>query len=526
MRDVKPVLSRSLCPRCKTNLTSVVLRDTVSCRDCFTSLTASRIKSAIRTKCNFAKGANVLLAISGGASSTCLAHVMSVACDPRSDKPMLFGFEMIHIDESAIYVGTPEEAEEFNRAVDAIVAPMPHKMMRVPLEEVMRIGTPEEAPARGTDVMGSVAAATSVSESSSPSPARVALQSLFRSLKDPSDQMDLRDLLRMRLLAHIARREGFAQVVLGDNAARTAETAFGDTTKGRGSTVPLSVLSVESRMAVAFQYPMRDISSTAVALYNHYKALTPVFRPTFQTLKKAAQPGSGGINKLAHDFLHMLDSKFSSSVANIVATVGKLRVAPELTQKPNETILRGTHCSLCHRHLVRKESEESDANRLAGSGVPRHLLPANAALLATIPSCYGCQSLMRELSDATLLPPYVRAGCHADHRDSAGASTYPAATNRLIRSEVHAARNAELLRAKQAKRQVDSKERQANEHEAEESATQPAALDQPDSSSSPASSASPSSSPLPDSSSASSPLVLQSRAAMKASIADCLLTEQ
>ena len=241
--------------------------------------------------------------------------------------------------------------------------------------------------------------------------------------------MDIRDLLRMRLLAHIPRREGlgFAQVVLGDNAARAAATAFGDTTKGRG-TVPLSVLSVESRMAVAFQYPMRDIS-TVVALSNHSKCLTPVFRPTFQSLKKAAQPGSGGINKLAHDSLHMLDSKFSSSVTNIVATVGKLRVAPELTQKPNETIQCGTHCSLCQRHLVRKESEESDANRLAGSGVPRHLLPANAALLATIPSCYGCQSLMRELADASLLPPYVRAGCHADHRDSSGASTYPAASN-------------------------------------------------------------------------------------------------
>lgn len=469
----------------------------------------------------------MLLAVSGGASSTCLAHVMSVASDPHADKPMFFGFEMIHIDESAIYVGSPEEAQEFNRGVDAIAgAPSmrQQRMMRVPLEEVMRIGTPEESPARSMVADGAAGSASEAASSSSsaaaPSPARLALQALFRSLKDPSDLMDLRDLLRLRLLAHIARREGFAQVVLGDNAARTAATAFGDTTKGRGSTVPLSVWSVESRMGVQFCYPMRDISGTHVGFYNHFQRLRPIFRATFQSIRKASQPASGGINKLAHDFLHMLDAKFASSVANIVATVGKLRVAPELAlAQSGETIISsGSHCSLCQRHLVRKESEESDANRLAGSGVPRHLLPANAALLAAIPSCYGCQSLMRELADASLLPAYVRRGCHLDHRDVSGVSTYPAASNRLIRGDVQAARNADLLRAKQERKEAESKEREAREQETEAAASQSA--------SSASSPTSPSSSPLLASSSASSPLVLQTRAAMKASIADCLLPEQ
>lgn len=103
---------------------------------------ASKIKSALRTRCALAKGANILLAVSGGASSTsvrsrcsardaiayrvinevahirtcrcacarsCLAHVLSAACDPAAQKRMFFGFDMVYVDESAIMVGTEQE---------------------------------------------------------------------------------------------------------------------------------------------------------------------------------------------------------------------------------------------------------------------------------------------------------------------------------------------------------------------------------------------------------------------------------
>lgn len=160
--------------------------------------------------------------------------------------------------------------------------------------------------AEATDAAPSAASAASatsgVAAAAAPSTSsnRLALQSLFASLKDPSDKADLRDLLRLRLLAHVARCRGFAQVVLGHNASRTAFDAFADTTKGRGSTVPMCVLAKEHRFQVEWFYPLRDQVSSVVALYNHYKRLHPIFRPTFLSLKKAAQAGAGGINRLTH----------------------------------------------------------------------------------------------------------------------------------------------------------------------------------------------------------------------------------
>ena len=40
---------------------------------------------------------------------SCLAHVLSAACDPTAQKRMFFGFDMVYVDESAIMVGTEQE---------------------------------------------------------------------------------------------------------------------------------------------------------------------------------------------------------------------------------------------------------------------------------------------------------------------------------------------------------------------------------------------------------------------------------
>ena len=192
----------------------------------------------------------------------------------------------------------------FNREVEELYATFPQRLIRVQLEDVMALCTDAETNV-ATPTAASAAAATSdaVAATAAPSSSssnRLALQSLFASLKDPSDKADLRDRLRLRLLGHLARRAGFAQVVLGHNASRTAFDAFADTTKGRGSTVPMCVLAREHRFQVEWFFPLRDSVSSVVALYNHYKRLHPVFRPTFLTLKKSAQAGAGGINRLTH----------------------------------------------------------------------------------------------------------------------------------------------------------------------------------------------------------------------------------
>lgn len=211
----------------------------------------------------------------------------------------------------------------------------------------------------------------------------------------------------------------------------------------------------------------------------------------------------------------MLDSKFNGSVANIVSTVGKVALPTEI----GAPLAPGSHCSLCGRARVAAESAESKRTAHATVGV-RGLSPANEAVLAGVAACYGCASLMRELGDAALLPPFVLRGQWADHRPSDPATAYPAPFNALISADAHRRQNAEMLRLKNENR-AREKERLSLEQADEESLT--AIAEAASAAADPRSS--------PDASpSASEPhlhqgLQLQSRQDMKASIDEFLLPE-
>jgi len=451
------------------------------------------VKFSLRSRCQLSVGARVLVCVSGGAASTCLAHLMSEACDtaaPEAAKhKMYFAFQTAFVDEGAVLLGTDEEHAAFTEQVKRLYAPLPQKLLVVPLEHVMALGTDREEVTFASLVLqpGEVAAALPPPSNIPPDVSaanRAALQRLFSSLKDMSDKGDLLVLLRLRLLAHVARLRGLAQLVFASDATSTAVSCFADTAKGRGAHVALDVLGREgSRFQVECAYPMRDVSSKLVGLYNHYQRLSPVHRPYFLPLHKSAVATAGGLNKLSHDFLCMLDAQFSSSVSNVVSTVGKLALPLEYSlagvAAPSEggaataearcahgpPVRPGSHCSLCGRARV---AAEADTARTAQAAVAASRLTqsaANAAVLASVSSCYGCAALMRELSDASALPAFVLAGQAGDHRAPVAEgeewrSTYPPPFNAVIPPEELRAQNARL-RADRAASKAAARAREA-----------------------------------------------------------------
>ena len=312
--DIKPTGMRSMCSKCKTAPAQVNLRDQVNCAPCFTHLFVAKVKSTLRLKCILPKAAQLLLAVSGGASSACLARVLHIACDPKADRRLFFAFDIVHVDESAVALGTDEEKQQHQQAVRQLFAQYNVRFLSVPLEEVMNICTEQETASVGPTADSAASAATLFVSSSTadsnfvsfPSANsaqnRAALQSMFASLKDSSDKSDLLGLLRTRLLAHVARSQGYASVVLGDNATHTACAIFADTAKGRGATVPLrSVLKEEDRFQARWMYPLREQNNQAIALYNYFQGIRPTMRATCTNpSKKSAQAGASGINKLTH----------------------------------------------------------------------------------------------------------------------------------------------------------------------------------------------------------------------------------
>jgi len=444
--------------RCKKQLADVTLREQISCKSCFTAWHVQRIKTGMRVQCQFTKGSRLLLAASGGAASTCLAHALSIVSDRRNPKRLFFEFDLIYIDESALVPGGEDEHAAFNEGVHRLYDQYGVQMHTARLEDVMNIcrtdgddGTSDAAPASSVaDTSAAIAtpACTSTSASPSPSSNRQSFQALVTSLKDPSDRADMVQMMKLRVIAHVARTKGYRQVILGDSSTRTAIDAFADTAKGRGSTVAFSGLAKERRFQVEFLYPLRDLTNTHIALYNHFNQLQPIYRHNAPNMRKVASTAKMGINKLTFDFLTLLDSKFSSTVGNIIGTVGKLRLPAEYEQwnsspssahgggeviedkTPTET----SHCALCGRVRVGKEDSEMRRTAYATIQHATAKTPAaikNAEILASMSLCYGCKSLLTELPDVTSLPPYVLVGPSRDHR---GATSYPAPFNSFIHS--------------------------------------------------------------------------------------------
>jgi hypothetical protein len=139
---------------------------------------------------------------------------------------------------------------------------------------------------------------------------------------------------------------------------------------------------------------------------------------------------------LRADFLCMLDSKFNSTVSNIFHTVDKLASPTEYTLYTSSTpppVTPSSHCSLCARPLIAAESAENARTRHAGVGAMHRRADKqeNQEMMERIPACYGCEAVVRELDDASLLPSYIRLGVFRDHRPASDAAATEASTAQL-----------------------------------------------------------------------------------------------
>lgn len=457
-----------------------------------------KVKGCIRQRCPPPRASRVLLAVSGGGGCTALAHILREATDPSNPKRLFFSFDLLHVDESALSSASAEECATFNADLERLYASQPHaRLLRVPIEAVMTLCTPEELSVDATTIKHTNAPQNSASQPSTPSTAaepasssvipllpsspaaRSALQSLFSTLRDPTSKADLLRLLRLRLLSHVAASCGYSSLLLGDSASSAAVDVIAAVAKGGGAHVSASVRPLEHRWGVSIAYPMREQGSAAIALYNHHCALAPlVWAPGSRAIRQPASSASAGLNRLASDFVRELDARFASSVPNILSTAAKLVLPPEL----NDPVRTASHCSLCGRVRVRAEVDFDEANRTAASTSAAAAAPSTAAAptsadpstaasppsINSLPACYACASLLREVRDANLLPPFVLAGVHADHRTADGRSTYPPPLLHAAGGPDSASSNAERAANNTRRRQAEQEAQRAAQQQQED----------------------------------------------------------
>ncbi|XP_050398297.2 cytoplasmic tRNA 2-thiolation protein 2-A [Patella vulgata] len=316
-RDKNTSVGRK-CMKCEEDGFIITRVNDAFCRKCFTVYVVHKFRSAIGKSKLVRDGDVVLLAYSGGPSSTALLHLVQEGLSPRAHKKLRFKPVILHIDESASLDLSAEIKKENLMKICERIKTTGYQGYISSIEQGLNISglTPDSPPlyiqldeqdklmshcqhkmAEFTDVLSS--------------------------MKSLTAKEDFIKTLRTQLILSIAKQMGYSKIMTADTNSRLAVNILSDIAQGRGSQVSYETGFYDSRYKdMMILRPIRDLSIKEVAVYDQMNDLHPVFIPTLTT------KGSYGssIDRLTENFVTGLQADYLSTVSNIVRTGEKLGI--------------------------------------------------------------------------------------------------------------------------------------------------------------------------------------------------------
>ncbi|KAM4833505.1 cytoplasmic tRNA 2-thiolation protein 2 isoform 3-T3 [Thomomys bottae] len=456
------------CMKCKEGLPVVVIRaGDAFCRDCFKALYVHKFRAMLGKNRLVFPGEKVLLAWSGGPSSSSMVWQVLEGLSQDSAKRLRFVPGVVFVDEGAACGQSPEERAQTLAEVKRILHRVGFPWHVVALEEVFSLPPSvlrrsAEEPG-GTEGTYKVAVDTFLhqqhalaceggpspshgeeplcppnTQASSPHPGpaqpptvahTAALSRLFNSVKSLTTKEELLQTLRAHLILHVARVHGYSKVMMGDSCTRLAIKLMTNLALGRGAFLAWDTgFSDERHGDVVVVRPMREHTLKEVVFYNRLFAVPSVFTPAIDT--KA--PEKASIHRLVESFLLRLQTQFPSTVSTVY------RTSEKLVKSPREGCAAGPpgpHCLLC---LCVLDIDTDDSATAFGAQTSLRLSRTPQAECGTPSSpccapgrgqaccgatcgreeapasvidqlCYSCRVTMRDVPSQDSLPPYILA---------------------------------------------------------------------------------------------------------------------
>ncbi|XP_019063496.1 cytoplasmic tRNA 2-thiolation protein 2 isoform X2 [Fukomys damarensis] len=453
------------CVKCKVGEPVVVIRaGDAFCRDCFKAFYVHKFRAMLGKNRLIFPGEKVLLAWSGGPSSSSMVWQVLEGLSQDSAKRLRFVPAVIYVDEGAACGQSPEDRAKTLTEVKQVLHIVNFPWHIVALEEVFSLppsvlrccpqepaGT-EDAYKAAVDsflqqhlVLGAEGEEeqpwpqsqdphSPPSLARSPSAAHTeALCRLFESVRTLTAKEELLQTLRSHLILHVARAHGYSKVMTGDSCTRLAIKLMTNLALGRGAFLAWDTgFSDERHGDVVVVRPMRDYMLKEVAFYNRLFAVPSVFTPAVDT--KA--PEKASIHRLMEAFILRLQAQFPSTVSTVYRTGEKLVKAPREGCAGGPL---GPRCLLCMCTLDIDTADSATAFGAQTSNLSQ-MLPSTLQAEAGMPTapccavgenpsccwkacrredttqaqvtqqlCYGCRGNMRDLPSLDPLPPYILA---------------------------------------------------------------------------------------------------------------------
>ncbi|XP_057566701.1 cytoplasmic tRNA 2-thiolation protein 2 isoform X4 [Hippopotamus amphibius kiboko] len=358
------------CVKCKEGLPVVVIRaGDAFCRDCFKAFYIHKFRAMLGKNRLIFPGEKVLLAWSGGPSSSSMVWQVLEGLSRDSAKRLRFVPGVVYVDEGAACGQSPEDRARTLAEVALVLQAVRFPWHVVALEEVFGLPPsvlrcsareptgPEGAykaavdsflqqqhalGARGEEPRSQARPRDPQSPAEPPAAAQTeALSRLFSSVKTLTAKQELLQTLRTHLILHVARTHGYSKVMTGDSCTRLAVKLMTSLALGRGAFLAWDTgFSDERHGDVVVVRPMREHTLKEVAFYNRLFAVPSVFTPAVDT--KA--PEKASVHRLMEAFILRLQAQFPSTVSTVYRTSEKLVKAPRESWAAGP---RGPRCLLC-----------------------------------------------------------------------------------------------------------------------------------------------------------------------------------
>ncbi|XP_009195314.1 cytoplasmic tRNA 2-thiolation protein 2 isoform X3 [Papio anubis] len=384
-------------------------------RDCFKAFYVHKFRAMLGKNRLIFPGEKVLLAWSGGPSSSSMVWQVLEGLSQDSAKRLRFVPGVIFVDEGAAFGKSLEERSKTLAEVKPILQATGLPWHVVALEE----------PRLDPQSLASPPAAAQTE----------ALSQLFCSVRTLTAKEELLQTLRTHLILHMARAHGYSKVMTGDSCTRLAIKLMTNLALGRGAFLAWDTgFSDERHGDVVVVRPMRDHTLKEVAFYNRLFSVPSVFTPAVDT--KA--PEKASIHRLMEAFILRLQTQFPSTVSTVYRTSEKLVKAPRDGPAAGDS---SPCCLLCMCALDVDAADSATAfgaqtsSRLSqmqsptpltetrtppGSccspGVGRVQGCGQGACRREDPQacieeqlCYSCRVNMKDLPSLDPLPPYILA---------------------------------------------------------------------------------------------------------------------
>ncbi|KAM6380864.1 cytoplasmic tRNA 2-thiolation protein 2 [Pluvialis apricaria] len=430
------------CVKCKQGSAALVIRlGDAFCRGCFREYFVHKFRAMLGKNRVIFPGEKVLLALSGGPTSSAMLRQVQEGLSRETAKRLRFVPGLIYVDEGAVRGQSAAQREQSLARMETLLQATGFPYHLAHLEQALELPAsilrpgPEEpskpSPSykeavegfiqqqwqEGDGDGGTSSPGLSTQDVPGGSPANPRLPTaartqellrLFEAVETPTAREELLQMLRTHLILQTARTRGYAKVMTGESCTRVAIKLLTNLALGRGAFLAVDTGFVDNRHGdVMVVRPMREYMAKEVAFYNHFFDVPTVIAPPLPT-KRREKPS---IHRLMERFLLGMQEDFPSTISTVYRTGEKLSPAPAKASSESQRCL----LCLCALDIAGEEELALEPTLIvetepAGDGCCQDTSAAGAeSKAAFIPLlCYSCRLTFKELGPLATLPPYVR----------------------------------------------------------------------------------------------------------------------